>query len=307
MPPDALAKYIATISPFVEAFETTTPFVLPSPAKPRIECTQPRFASFLTGARLDTPRILVDAFVFAYEFQALDERFKTLNGIVDYTVLMESTYTHRRTPKPLFFARQQERYTAVPIIHTVADDTHWHSLPANTGGDDWWIENKQRILVIEKVRQAGLNLHSTDLVLHGDVDEIPDAETLWHLKHCHVKSNVAWPMRFSLEPRIFEKNIHPPTGPTQFPFLFTWSSLALGDLTVQKLRAPASFTPLPHPTGYHLTAFGGPLFQILKTLALAEGGQVPRNEWACLKDLDYVAHLTYGKHERLCCPQDRVV
>jgi len=53
----------------------------------------------------------------------------------------------------------------------------------------------------------------------------------------------------------------------------------------------------------HMTRFGGPVNAIYKELALAEGGQVPRDDWNLLKSFSRVIDVI-GRAQRPCCPAD---
>jgi predicted O-methyltransferase YrrM len=110
--------------------------------------------------------------MFSRELDILECRLIELEAIRDLRhVLVEAHVDHQDHPKPLFYAENRERFArwADRIVHVVAD-----KLPtAAEAPDPWAREHAQR----EYVRQ-GLSESSAapdDIVLHGDVDEVPTA------------------------------------------------------------------------------------------------------------------------------------
>lgn len=61
----------------------------------------------ITGERRKRPARVFDIFPFTYELDVLEMRLYELNDTVDYFLVIESTLTHRGTPKPLGYARNQ--------------------------------------------------------------------------------------------------------------------------------------------------------------------------------------------------------
>ena len=53
---------------------------------------------------------IFDCFTFFNEYDVLEMRLDILNQYVDYFVLVESTKNHHGEDKPLYFARNRERY-----------------------------------------------------------------------------------------------------------------------------------------------------------------------------------------------------
>lgn len=308
LPKDALAIYLETLRPFLE-YEAITSCGTPPPplALPSIDCIHPppQLTGLLTGAFRSPPAKLYDTFVFAYEFQVLEMRLFELEGIVDTFALMESSSTHRRISKPLFFARHREQYQRFlsSIIHLIADPSEWGALGEFDGGrDDWLIENRQRGLLLTKLINAlpPNTLKPYDLIIHGDTDEIPQREILAHLKYCETNT---LPIKFSGDNYLF--NFHTVLDP--HPILFPILSMFSQTEQQGALRYPLRHQQLGmwKSTGshasYHLSGFGGTITQIFKNLALAEGGQIPRNNVRFLRDLHYAEDIMLNKHERICC------
>ena len=132
-------------------------------------------------------RKLIDGFTFYNELDMLEFRLKELDSIVDKFIIVEATKTHQGNDKPLFFDDNKNKFSKYKdkIVHIVVDD-----MPE--GDDNWKRENHQRNAI-----SNGLDkLNDTDLVIIGDVDEIPDTNTLKHLKENGLDSSVALEMDF---------------------------------------------------------------------------------------------------------------
>jgi glycosyltransferase involved in cell wall biosynthesis len=107
-------------------------------------------------------RKIYDCFQFHNELDLLELRLAELSPMVDHFVLVEATYTHAGTPKPLYFAENRRRFAAYAdkIIHVVVDD--------DPGGFAWVREGHQRQAILRGLTRAG----PTDMVIIGDADEI---------------------------------------------------------------------------------------------------------------------------------------
>ena len=97
-----------------------------------------------------------------------------LYDVVDKFVLVESTTTFVGNPKELFFEKHRDRYSKYldKIVHVVVDDTPKMNNP-------WNAERFQRDAIDRGLSQIDLNDH--DIIIIGDVDEIPDVDTLSRL------------------------------------------------------------------------------------------------------------------------------
>jgi glycosyl transferase family 17 len=106
-----------------------------------------------------------DAFLFCDELDLLECRLTELDDAVYRHVLVEAPFTHQGDPKPLHYQDNRDRFApwADKIIHVVAD------LPGGTPKER---ENAQR-----EAAWKGLEAYRPgDILLHGDVDEIPRAD-----------------------------------------------------------------------------------------------------------------------------------
>lgn len=105
----------------------------------------------------------------------LEIRLNELNHVVDYFVIVESTRTFQKKPKPLYLDMDDERIIQFKdkIIHIVVDDfpnffTRWR-IPKT-----WDYENHQR----NAIGRGLVNAKPDDVIIVSDVDEIPNAKKI---------------------------------------------------------------------------------------------------------------------------------
>jgi beta-1,4-mannosyl-glycoprotein beta-1,4-N-acetylglucosaminyltransferase len=112
--------------------------------------------------------VIVDCFPFFQELDLLELRLRTLDSIVDRFVISEALTTHTGLPKPLYFSEHRERFARWNdrIIHLVDRE--------QPDAEAWINEWRQRDLLAT----ALTDLDPDDLVVMGDVDEIPAPELL---------------------------------------------------------------------------------------------------------------------------------
>ena len=116
---------------------------------------------------------IYDTFTFFNEFELLELRLRELYDHIDYFVLVEATSTFQNKDKPLYFVENTDRFEQwLPkIIQVSVVD-----MPINT--DTWGRERYQRDKIINGVAHADDN----DIIMIGDVDEIPRVETIQKLR-----------------------------------------------------------------------------------------------------------------------------
>jgi len=122
--------------------------------------------------RIEKPAVspkIYDCFLFYNELEILEIKLNELYDHVDYFVLVESTKTFRGSPKPLYFAENQQRFDKFldKIIHVVVND----SLETN---DPWKREAYQRNQILRGLTSC----NDEDIVIIEDLDEIIRAEKL---------------------------------------------------------------------------------------------------------------------------------
>jgi beta-1,4-mannosyl-glycoprotein beta-1,4-N-acetylglucosaminyltransferase len=116
-----------------------------------------------------------DTFIFGTEadLDMLECRLTELDGVAYRFVVSEARLDHQGHPKPMYLRENWERFSPWHdrLIHVEADLS---AVPASPGRVTYWpFETTQRDAIAE-----GLILQPGDLVVHGDVDEIPRANIL---------------------------------------------------------------------------------------------------------------------------------
>ena len=68
--------------------------------------------------------MIVDAFIFYNELKMLEYRLNILYEKIDYFILVESTKTHKGSPKKLYFNDNKDNFHNYldKIIHIIVDD-----------------------------------------------------------------------------------------------------------------------------------------------------------------------------------------
>lgn len=121
--------------------------------------------------------MIYDTFLFYNELELLDLRLNELWDVVDRFVLVESTRTHSNKPKALYYAGNRERFARFEskIIHVVLDrEDPAFSEWTPTGRSRFAIEDRDR----RGVSRGLVGCLPDDVILTGDVDEIPRADSL---------------------------------------------------------------------------------------------------------------------------------
>jgi beta-1,4-mannosyl-glycoprotein beta-1,4-N-acetylglucosaminyltransferase len=105
-----------------------------------------------------------DCFPFFREFDVLEMRLTLLDGVVDRFVLCEAPFSYNGKPKPLWYAENASRFARWQhkIVHLI--------YPGDPDANPWANEWGQRAFLTNGIT----GFDPDDLVLYGDVDEIPD-------------------------------------------------------------------------------------------------------------------------------------
>ena len=143
-------------------------------------------------------RKVYDLFLINTELDWLEIRLNELDREVDYFVIMESDITFQENPKPLHFQNNYSKFEPFrsKIIHRIVNFTG-SSLPA---GDTWEHERFTRNALFT---QAVTSLSGEqapaqgDVLIIGDIDEIPRLSTLTTLRNC------AFPPRVTLRSHFY--------------------------------------------------------------------------------------------------------
>jgi beta-1,4-mannosyl-glycoprotein beta-1,4-N-acetylglucosaminyltransferase len=112
---------------------------------------------------------IYDVFPFFNELDILEIRLNTLNEIVDYFLITEATTTFSGNEKKLYLSENIDLFSKFKdkIIIQVIDDVP----NLDPFERDWYQRDKAKSILSE-------HLVETDLIVYGDVDEIPKPESL---------------------------------------------------------------------------------------------------------------------------------
>lgn len=115
--------------------------------------------------------MIFDTFMYNGEEDILDIRLNTLNSIVDKFIFIESPFSHSRLPRELEYPKQKSRFEKFKdkIAYYPVDYCKNENFLMN----DW---NGRE--VIEKILFEKYALNNNDIIIHGDLDEIPRPELL---------------------------------------------------------------------------------------------------------------------------------
>lgn len=189
--------------------------------------------------------MLVDCFLFYNEMDMLHLHLEELYDTVDTFVIVESTTTFTGNKKKLFYELNKDRYIKYTdkIVHVTVSDT-----PETT--NPWVAERFQRDAIDRGIGK--LTLKDGDLIIIGDVDEIPDTSTLTKIKN----EGLMRPMNLEMDFYYYNftcKNVN------------KWYSSKVVPYTVYKQypcpdRIRSSTCDSIKNGGWHLSYFGTPEF-----------------------------------------------
>jgi beta-1,4-mannosyl-glycoprotein beta-1,4-N-acetylglucosaminyltransferase len=184
--------------------------------------------------------MIYDCFTFFNEFDLLELRLRILDRVVDRFVLCEAPFTFRGAPKPLAFAEQAERFAPwrdriIALVY-----------PGPPHPDPWRNEFGQRDHLIAGLRDAAPD----DLVLIGDVDEIPDPANVG--RTAAAGDIVTHLQRLSLG--YFNRVVAEPWYGTRT--ISVGAIARYGSLNAVRGRPPTEFETVSG--GWHFSSLGGP-------------------------------------------------
>jgi len=164
-----------------------------------------------------TRRKIYDLFLIDTELDLLEVRLHELQHEVDYFVIIESTHTFTKNPKPMNFRDNYKRFEAFlpKIIYRAINFDHI------TDDDPWKCELYARNSLFDTIFPSLLGPSAPeqgDVIIVSDADEIPRPSTLVTLRNCQ------FPERTTLR-TVF----------TRYSFQWLWT--ANGDLGWQHPQA----------------------------------------------------------------------
>lgn len=131
--------------------------------------------------------MIVDVFTFNGEVDLLELRLNMLDPYVDQFIIVEAPTTFSGLMKPLYFEKYQDRFEKFwdKIIYHIIDEQYTGDEireaeeSPNTIGAKHWVHE---FLIKESIKKALIHLDDNDIVIIGDVDEIPDIRLLSQTK-----------------------------------------------------------------------------------------------------------------------------
>ncbi len=217
---------------------------------------------------------IYDTLIFAgigTELDLLECRLRELDDTDIYRhVIVEGSLTHQGRPKPLYFQENAERFAPwMDRIRYIAFEPST-DVPGRDPGPDWAREHSSRMACWRGLEDAGPD----DLILHGDLDEIPSREAVASL-HEHAAEVV--PCKLLLRFFMFAVDWEVP-----------WPWHAPSVTKLRQLSGSGSFTdlrytgwedyPFVQPAGWHLTWLGGEQAAREKVHAFSHREAIPETE-----------------------------
>ena len=204
--------------------------------------------------------MVLDTFMFYNELDMLEFRLMELDHVVDKFIIVESTKTFVGNDKPLYFENNKKRFEKYlhKIHHVVLSNS-----PPWKECSTWARESHQRIATGEVLKY--LSLKDDDIIIAGDVDEIPDSNEISKFKIHGLPFNVLTMLMqtyyFNFNHKIAaysgydiesKRNYHR----TVACKVFTYGAFKELGLSVQKLRTHyTKYNRLWERGGWHLTFF----------------------------------------------------
>ena len=207
--------------------------------------------------------MVFDCFTFFNELDLLEFRLRLLSDVVDKFVICESNYTHSGKLKPYNYQDNISRYSKwedkiiyLPIDQSI-EGLNFDKVNTYTPTNGSWIlENQQRLALM----YAAEMMSDEDLVLVGDLDEIPDPRAITALKQSGILINgintaASFPMLF----HYYYMNCQMEGYDRIWNGTVACFADYFKEAGPQHLRDRRNdFTKLPVIAGYHFSYLGGP-------------------------------------------------
>ena len=223
---------------------------------------------------------IYDTFLFSgigTELDLLECRLRELDGVVDQHVIVEGALTFQGNPKSLTFPEHEDRFKPwrdrITYIPHYPDTT----MPGKEPGDAWAREHSSRMATWKGLADA----EPGDLILHGDVDEIPSREAIYSLRE-HAREIT--PCKLELRFFMFAVDWEVPWR-WRAPSVMRYGQIA--DFTHLREHGWEAY-PHVRPAGWHLTWLGGEQAARDKVHAFSHVEAIPETE----------AGLAAGKYYR---------
>ena len=292
------------------------------PLSATLNCRNRAFSSFLTLENRSEIIKIIDLIPFTYEFSILEMRLYELYDVVDEFVIFESNLTQRKIYKPLFLTQNIHKFDR--FIDKITLMTPFNITKFNKNGTinqvitirdedilseyktseripiDMREGNEQGFNTADnsfeyKFRESIFTLYSKyvrefdendDLLIHGDLDEIPSSNIVQHFKYCQVKDDL-YPFSFWSTFYVYKfKYLFQSDFPAfddrfslTFPNIFRYKD----KIHINKIRI-VSGTLLPKASGAHCNRFGGFITDLYKAVSISDGSGFNEQHFRFMKN-----------------------
>lgn len=198
---------------------------------------------------------IFDCFTFFNELDLLEFRLKLLSAYVDYFVVAESNLAHSGSSKAYHFEENKQRFAQwkdkiiyLPIKQSVEGLTfNENEEEYNIDNGSWYLENEQR----NALHNAAQYMNDTDMVLIGDLDEIPDPKIL---KKINITDG---PFALSMMFHNYYMNCRISKGEKLWNGTIVCNGKTFCETTPQQLRNNRNSYKQIKKAGWHFSYLGG--------------------------------------------------
>jgi len=168
---------------------------------------------------------VIDSFMFCGEFDLLKIRLETIGHLIDKVIILESPRSHSGIPKELEYPKQ--KYLFEKFKHKIKYYSADYCIHKNGHENDF--EGRELILRMARER-CGLNDNS--VLIHGDLDEVPNAKILEKI----LKSELNYPVTLMMDTRILTYDLQYNNPDGQFPGTMILKGWHIGDEKLYQFR-----------------------------------------------------------------------
>lgn len=230
-----------------------------------------------------------DCFTFFNELDLLEFRLKYLDNTVDHFVIAESNLTHSGRPKPYYFREAKERFRQwehkiiyIPVHQKTEGLVFEEQTTYSPGSAEWKLENEQRNALLAALPQ----MQEEDLVLLGDLDEIPSRPSIQKAKILRK------PLSFSLLFHFYYLNCQHTGRSRWWQGTIASTAKQFREISPQGLRDKRDEYPALPRAGWHFSYLGG-AEKIMEKLVSSAHSEYNRPEFCGKKEIELA--LAEGK------------
>ena len=187
-----------------------------------LDCSNKIYQSFLNPSIREKPAKILDLILISYELVVLEMRLFELYDTVDEIIIFETNITFKQVAKPFFFLSNLKRYQRFLdkiILITPFNITSFYSKDLSIKSQniinpddipkeykvsniapefafnkdhgqffkiDFTIEDRARMMSLRLYEKYVRKLDENEIVIHGDIDEMPNSDIINHFKYCQV-------------------------------------------------------------------------------------------------------------------------